>query len=220
MRRAQVRWLARALALMVACLWLLGGCASSPPSAFYTLTAMAESPAGENRAIQGGQLAVGLGPVTFPRFLDRPQVVQRQGGNQLSVDEFHRWGGSLDDDFLRVFSENLAQLLQTSRVVVFPSELRMRLDFRVMAEVVAFEAGPSNQALLKVRWAVIDPFSEQVLSMREDSYRQSLPADAGVSQQVAGLSAALADFSRDVADELRRLPKPKPKPNQTEQAAT
>ncbi|WP_328987391.1 PqiC family protein [Thiorhodovibrio winogradskyi] len=210
MRGTQTRGIAPALFMIAALPWLLGSCASSPPSAFYTLEAMAGGPDGGDQAIQGGRLAVGLGPVSFPRFLDRPQVVQRQGGHQLRLDEFHRWGGSLDDDFLRVFAENLAQLLQTSRVVVFPSELRMQLDFRVMAEVVAFEAGPSDQALLKVRWAVLDPFSQEVLSMREDSYRKRLPANASVSQQVAALSAALADFSRDVADELRRLPKPKP----------
>lgn len=200
-----------AAAVVVMSLGLLGGCASSPPSSFYTLTAMAEGASGDV-GIQGGRLAVGVGPVSIPRFLDRPQVVRRQGENLLAVDEFHRWGGSLDDDFPRVFSENLAQLLRSSRIVVFPTELRLKLDFRVLAEIIAFEAGPSNQALLKVRWAVLNPHSEDVLLMREDTYRQAIPADASVSRQVAALSAALASFSRDVASELRRLPKPRLEP--------
>lgn len=209
MTRRPTQGLAVAAVLMTVCVGLLGGCASSPPSSFYTLTAMAEGASGEV-GIHGGRLAIGVGPVTIPRFLDRPQVVRRQGENALTVDEFHRWGGSLDDDFPRVFSENLAQLLQTSRIVLFPTELRLKLDFRVLAEIMAFEAGPSNQALLKVRWAVLDPYSEDVLLMREDAYHQAIPADASVSRQIAALSAALAAFSRDVASELERLPRPRP----------
>jgi uncharacterized lipoprotein YmbA len=195
--------------LLVAAAGLLGGCASSPPSSFYTLTAMAEGAGGEVD-IHGGRLAIGVGPVSIPSFLDRPQVVRRQGANELAVDEFHRWGGSLNDDFPRVFSENLAQLLQTSRIVLFPSDLRLKLDFRVLAEIMAFEAGPSNQALLKVRWAVLNPFSEEVLLMREDAYRHSIAPDASVSEQIAALSLTLAAFSRDVASELQRLPRPRP----------
>lgn len=187
---------------------LLGGCASSPSSSFYTLTPMVEGPAGE-LDLRGGPLALGLGPVSFPRFLDRPQVVRRQGSNQLAVDEFHRWGGSLEDDFLRVLAENLARLLQTSRVLVFPSELRLQLDFRVIAEVIAFETGPQDQALLKVRWAVLNPVSQEVLSMHEASYRQAMPANASVGQQIAALSEALADFSRDLAGQLAQLPRPR-----------
>ncbi|MBK1649915.1 hypothetical protein CKO36_15245 [Rhabdochromatium marinum] len=202
----------RAAALLLVLMQLLiqlSGCASSPPSTFYTLTAVTADRA-EIASLRGGQLAVGLGPVSFPRFLDRPQVVQRAGGNQLTLDEFNRWGGSLDDDFLRVFSENLGRELRTSRIVVFPSELRLPLDFRVLAEIIAFEAGPADQAMLKVRWAVLNPSTEEVLRMREDVYRQPLPAEASIAQQVVALSTALAEFSQDVARELQSLPRPQP----------
>lgn len=198
---------------------LLGGCASSPPSAFYTLTPMVadrDAAVSQTAPIVGGRLAIGLGPVSFPRFLDRPQVVQREGANQLAIDEFHRWGGSLDDDFLRVWAENLARLLDTSRILVFPSELRLPLDFRVIAEVIAFEVDSAGQATLKTRWVVLDPNSGfspgQVLSMREDLYRVSLPAAASVADQVGALSRALSAFSRDVAEVLVALPRTKPGP--------
>jgi uncharacterized lipoprotein YmbA len=196
------------IATGLAVLLLVNGCASSPPSSFYTLTPMVEDGGDAGRRdtrLALSQLALGVGPVSFPRFLDRPQVVRRQGSNELLLDEFHRWGGSLEDDFARVFAENLGRLLGTSRVLVFPSELRMELDFRVLAEVIAYEAGPGDQAELRVRWAVVNPASAEVVSMREGAYRQPLPATASVSQQVAALSATLADFSRDVARELRRL---------------
>ena len=145
--------------------------------------------------------------MSFPAFLDRPQIVSRETHNRLAMDEFHRWGGTLQDDFLRVWSENLSQLLGTSRVLVFPSEIRYPLDVRIAADVLAFERDADGQALLKVRWTLLDGSAEQVRSVRETLYRRPIlpPGDANAS--IAALSQTLADFSQDVAETLRALPR-------------
>ncbi len=184
----------------------LSGCASTPPSSFYTLSPLVGEGPGETRI--GGGLGVGLGPVTFPLFLDRPQLVSRATGNRLAVDELQRWGGTLQDDFLRVWSENLAQLLGSSRILIFPSEVRYPLDFRITAEVLAFEGTAEGEALLKVRWAVLDPDLERLLAARESSYRRALAEPRDGDALTAALSAVLADFSREVASVLGDLPSP------------
>ncbi len=189
-------------------------CAHSPPSNFYTLRPLA---AADGRgATTGGVIGIGLGPVTFPTFLDRPQIVTRDQNNRLSVDEFNRWGGTLQDDFLRVLSENLGYLVGTSRIVTFPSEVRYPLDFRVTADVLTFEGTPGGEAVLKVRWAVLDPRLEQALAVQEGSYRQPLAPPADQAALIAALSAALGAFSEDVAATLRTLPRavapPSPSP--------
>jgi uncharacterized lipoprotein YmbA len=208
----------------LALLMLLGGCASTP-SSFYTLTPIPQAAAGTGNITDGG-IAVGLGPVVFPQFLDRPQIVTRDGTNQLAVDEFHRWGGTVHDDFLRVWGENLAYLLGTSRIALFPSESRMSLDFRVPAEVVAFEGSATGDAVLKVRWSVMDERRSQTFVAREDFYRCPIGGTAAGSSRagrdaqaaatarnaavVAAMSNCLGEFSRDVADAVRILPKPQP----------
>lgn len=201
---------------------IIGGCAGSPPSRFYALSPI---PAAEGRgAIAGGAVSVGLGPVSFPAFLDRPQIVYRESTNRLALDEFQRWGGTVQDDFLRVWSENLAYLLGTSRVVVFPTEVRSPLDFRVTADVLAFEGTPGGEAVLKVRWSVLDPYLEEVLAVHENAYRQSIrqsavtvgqagasgPGDGADDRSalIAAMSACLAAFSEDVAAVVRGLPTP------------
>ncbi|MBK1700689.1 PqiC family protein [Thiococcus pfennigii] len=190
----------------------LVGCASSPPSTFYTLAPIGEASA---RATALGDRGprVGLGPLALPHFLDRPQIVVRDGV-QLRFDEFHRWGGSLDDDFLRVWGENLAHLLGTGQVYVFPTEVKTPVDFRVVAEVLSFEGHSDGTVQLKVRWSVLDPYRDKGLLVREETYRRAVPvaAEGGVEEAalVSGLSAVLGDFSRDVADALRRLPRPRP----------
>jgi uncharacterized lipoprotein YmbA len=204
---------------------LAAGCASTPPSTFFVLTPIPEA-AGRGGDISGGSLSVGIGPVVFPQFLDRPQLVIRDGSNRLDVDEFNRWGGAVQDDFLRVWGENLAHLLGTSRIIVFPSESRMPIDFRITAEVVSFEGTPDQQALLKVRWAVMDSYLERTMAVREDVYRCPVaatpaPATTIASDKnrrstaeseavVAAMSRCLGDFSRDVASVVGSLPKPAP----------
>lgn len=201
--RSAAVWTALAVASQIP-----GGCATAP-SSFYTLTStLAAKDRGAQLADRG--LAIGVGPVRFPEFLDRPQIVSRAGANQLALDEFHRWGGSLQDDFLRVLGENLGQLLGTSWILVEPAEARFPLDFRVIADVLRFEgSNNSGEALLKVRWAVLDPYLEQALMVRENTYR-SRAKDQTQDAMIAALSETVAAFSRDVAGQLRGMPKTKP----------
>lgn len=194
------------LVLAAAVLGLVG-CAGSPPSSFYSLSSLAESGAGSGVAVRGHSgLALGLGPVVLPEFLDRPQIVTRSTSHRLKVDEFHRWGGSLRDDFTRVLGENLGRLLGTSRILVLPSEIRYPLDFRIAAEVLAFEGSASGDALLDVRWSILNPRLDQALVVRQDTYRRAVAAPGDEGALIAAMSSALADFSRDVAAEVAALP--------------
>lgn len=196
-------------ALVLAGLGLvLGGCATSPPSSFYTLTAMPGTP--DPAETRTATFSVGLGPVSFPVFLDRPQIVRRNSGNRLAIDEFHRWGGTLQDDFLRVWTENLTALLGTTRVFPFPSEVQYPLDFRVTADVLAFEGSADAEAILRVRWTVLDHRSREPLRVEETRYRRPIGAPGDESALIAAMSATLGDFSRDVAATLHRLPMPEP----------
>lgn len=187
---------------------MLSGCTTTPPSTFYVLTPLPAATA-RTAPLSGNGLAVGVGPVTFPDYLDRPQLVSRAGSNRLDIDELQRWGGSLQNGFPRVLSENLAHLLDTNRVQLYPSDVRMPLDFRIVAEVLAFEADATGEAVLRVRWAVLNPYTDAVLTARETAYRSRAKGE-GQEAVVAALSANLGDFSREVAEVLRTLPKPRP----------
>jgi uncharacterized lipoprotein YmbA len=195
-----------------ACIFVLAatGCASTPPSSFYTLTPLPEA-ADRSLSLADRGPSVGVGPVVFPDFLDRPQIVSRAGSNRLALDELNRWAGSLQDGFLRVLGENLAHLLGTGRILVYPAEVRFTTDFRVIADVLRFEGGADGTAVLKVRWAVIDPYSERPLAVRESSYRSRIRGD-DPEALVAAMSANVGAFSRELAETLRALPKPKPPP--------
>ncbi|MBK5964651.1 hypothetical protein CCR95_11310 [Thiocystis minor] len=200
--------------LVVLAVLNLGGCATTPPSSFYLLSALSATDGPPIRA--DSELAIGLGPVSFPVFLDRPQIVTQTAGNRLAVDEFHRWGGTLQDDFMRVWSENLARLLGTSRILILPSEVRYPLDVRIAAEVLAFQGTVDAGALLKVRWVVLDPNLDQVLAVRESRYQRPLAAPGDENALIGALSATLADFSQEVATLVQTLPKSAPESDQAQ----
>ena len=199
--------LARVAVVAVAVL-VTAGCATSPPSSFYTLTPMRALP--DSGGPPSMALGVGLGPVNFPQFLDRPQIVTRDAGNRLAIDEFHRWGGSIQDDFLRVWIENMSALLGTTSVFAFPGEVRIPLAFRVTADVLAFEGTYDGYAVLRARWIVLDHRTDQVLRVEETHYRRPLAEPKDEGALIAAMSETLGDFSRDVAVTLKQLPKPKP----------
>ena len=88
---------------------------------------------------------------------------------------------------------------------MLPAEVKVPIQYRLVVDVLRFEAESDGQVLLKARWALIDPSAEVALAMRESSFRQPF-AKADPDAQVAALSAALGDLSREVAEAIRRLP--------------
>ena len=89
------------------------GCASTPVR-YYTLSAATES------AASSSDLSVVVGPVSVPDEVDRPQLVVRTGPNQVQVDEFNLWAAPLQSNISRVVAQNLATLLGTPHVTLFP----------------------------------------------------------------------------------------------------
>src|SRR5262249_53709001 len=83
-RRQRMRLFLRQLSVAALVVSLLGlGACSSTPSRFYMLNTLAPSPemASASQAERGPVIL--LGPITFPKYLDRPQIVTRASPHQL-----------------------------------------------------------------------------------------------------------------------------------------
>ena len=102
-----------AFALSVA----IAGCAVTQPANFYTLSPAAE-PTVAKRSAEG--LVVGLGPITLPQYLDRPDIVTREGANQMQLAEFNKWAEPLEPMLTRIMAEDLYALLDASDVIPIP----------------------------------------------------------------------------------------------------
>ena len=181
---------------------LMGGCSSSPPSRFYTLSATSIP------ASTPSNLSVLVGPVSVPAVIDRPEIVVSLGPNQVRLEEFNRWGAPLQNSIARVVADNLVALLGTSRVSLLTQATITEADYRVVVDVRSFESSPGEAATLDALWSVrrtTDGKTETGRTMvREAVQEQSYDALA------AAHSRALERLSRDIANGVRSLDRPAP----------
>ena len=177
----------------------LGGCFSSPSSSFYVLQ---EIPPRAESESAGQELAIGVGPLQIAEYLDRPQMVMREGGNALSIDEFHRWAEPLKDSLPRLLAMNLSTLLGTDEVALFPWKGYGPMDYRVEGLVTRFEAGPSQIVTLEVQWTLVQEVDPQVAHTRR--FRTGVPmSDDDPEDQAAAMNEAFTEFSRAVAEAIQ-----------------
>jgi uncharacterized lipoprotein YmbA len=203
-----------ALAILFLLPFALDGCTNSPPTRFYVLSTMT----GQAAAIPGKGTALGIGPVTLPEYLNRPQIVTRVSGNQLALAEFDQWGGDLNDNITRALAANLSNLLETDRVSLYPWQDGSPIDYQVTIDVVHFEQDVDGSSLLAVFWSVVDPRSGKVKLMQRSDYRDTGDAaqpgttgDTDTSRSsetrpydaiVAAMSRNLESLSRDIANAI------------------
>jgi hypothetical protein len=184
------------MAVMAAGL-LLASCANTTPTRFYTLSSLPAAP-GEAPAMASQDLTVAVGPVTLPEYLNRPQLVTRDGSNRVLLSDFDSWIEPAQGLFARTLVANLAVLLGTDDVLLLPQRRPVRPDYLVEVEVTRFDVDTSGNALLDARWWVLDERGEAVLR----NGRSTIVQPATIGDQAAAaqaLSGALIGMSREIA---------------------
>ena len=186
-------------------IFILTGCRSATsPIEFYALTPLISAPEADNAAGLGDAIAVGVGPLQMPKIIDRPQIVSRAGLNRINVDEFHRWAGSIYEDFLTVLALNLSSLLKTNRVAAYPWEDFFDPDYRIYMEVNQFDGRLGEYALLNVTWTITGRQPSDILRVRNSVIKEAVQS-ADYEDFVAAESRILAALSREMAREIMEI---------------
>jgi len=190
----------RALLLLLAA--TLAGCVNTITRevTFYTLAtdAVTASPApARSKAV------IAVGPVDFPDYLDRPQIITRAGGQRLTMDEFHRWAGSLQEDTSRVLVQQLSHLLSSDQVFIYPSRLAIQPDYRLALNVRRFDGELRGEVVLDAAWSLVDGRSNRILATGQRRYTATV-AQPDFDAYVGALSTALAALSQDIAAAVNR----------------
>ena len=185
------------------------GCSPLAPrpnySKFFILTPLGDgaSPAATAASTPVRQLAIGIGPIEFPDYLRRAQVVTRSAPNQIELSMVDRWGEPLDKNFDRVLSENLAKLLNTYRIEQYPWDRNTQVDYQIAINVQNFETGTDGQSQLNARWIIKDGRNGKDLYASETMTNTHVgTGDGGAS---AALSDDLATLSREIASRVTEL---------------
>ena len=136
-------------------------------------------------------------------MIDRPQMVVNVGPNQVGIDEFNRWASPLQSDIARVVAENLAKMLGTPLVSVFPQATAAGASYRVLIDVMRFESAPGKGATLDAVWTVRG--AKEGASRAGRTTVSEPVADGSTVALVAAHSRALGRLSGDVAEAIRAL---------------
>jgi len=184
---------------------LLAGCRSATtPVEFYTLSPLSDAAETDKVTGIGHNIAVGIGPLQMPKINDRPQIVTRIGPNQINLDEFHRWAGSVYEDFLRVVTMNLAILLQSNRVAAYPWEDYFDPDYRIYMEVQQFDGRLGQYAQLAVTWTITAREAREILLVRKSLIREPVQGE-DYDAFIAAKSRILATLSRQMARGIKEV---------------
>jgi uncharacterized lipoprotein YmbA len=194
MKRPFMRILIPALLLS-----MVFGCRSVTPSVdHYVLNSMA---AGERPSeTVGGPRSriVAVGPIQLPSYVNRLQMVMRNGTNELEIFEFHRWADYPDRLVPQVLEDNLQVLLPQARVVGQPFPAGLRPDVTVSVRFGEWIGTADKKMRLWATWTVRsdgEPATE-----RSWQTRISEPiSGSGFKALAAAHSRALEKLCREVA---------------------
>ena len=203
--RRPIRLLPRRTALLfvlaiavTACVNIGSGTPARGPS--YVL-----EPAIPATVLQASGAAIGVGPVTIPGYLDRNEMVSREGANQLRIDARHSWGAPLDQEVQRVLGENLSRLLSSNRVTTWPWTRHLEIALRIPVRVLQFEPVAGRGVVLVARWDLLSPDATQVLFTRQSEIVEPVP-EPGPGAYAAAMSRALAVLAGQIAEAVRTTP--------------
>ena len=171
---------------------------TTPPSRFYLLTPLADSGLTGTKADFPRDIAIGIGPVSFPEYLNRPQIVSRADDNELHLAEFHRWAESLSQNFTRVLAENLATLLGIDHIAVYPWKHSDVLNYRIKLDVVRLEGSPGGETFLKARWSILNGNGKKMFIVKTSQLHEATDG-RGHDALVAAESRLLESLSREIA---------------------
>jgi hypothetical protein len=185
-------------------IFLLTACSTTPAVKYYTLNPFSEMQADIPQAVSGDTLAIGVGPVELPKFLDRPQIVTRKSQNRVEVSEFHRWAGSFSEDFLRVLAKNISMLLPADRVGAYPWTDRFSPTYRIPLTVEQFDGQLGDHVVLNVTWSVWHQKDTNEPVIKHTRIKEPVSHE-DYDALVEAQSRAIATLSRAIVDEINRV---------------
>jgi uncharacterized lipoprotein YmbA len=148
------------------------------------------------------QLAIGVGPIHLPGYLDQDQIVNRISRNRFALSENDRWAEPLAENVANVLAENLSLLLRADGVAVHPWPGRRRPSHQLEIEVLRFDTDTSGTAHLAAHYVLRDVATGQTIATK-DAWLTAAATDRSTEQSVSSLSRALGDFSVGIARMIR-----------------
>ncbi|HEY8035666.1 MAG TPA: PqiC family protein [Methylobacter sp.] len=181
---------------------LLSACISTPPTQFYVLEPLSESPSFSGVAEKKRQ--IGIGPVSIPALLERKQIVTRLPDSSVQIAEFHQWASPLKSNVAQVLTHNLATLQADDLIRAYPWNAYGAVDYRIIVDIIRFDTRPEQSVNLEANWTIMNEKDHTVVSNGRTKIERPLN-DFSYPSAVQALSNILSEFSRELSTALGKI---------------
>lgn len=149
--------------------------------------------------------AVAIARPVLPVYLDRSQLVTRDGSGALQVQENNLWSEPLDSGIARVLAANLSRL--TGSTTIQPVGSFLTLDYASLVEmrIAQFDPDPSGNLVLECTWKVqpVRGGDADYRSFRTEVPVTQNPAGKPFSGRIDAMNEALARLAREIVRVVR-----------------
>lgn len=190
----------RMLIALICAVLFLTGCAKGPQPRLYML----DRPFSTQLAGLEKGLAVGIDPIELPKYLDRPQIITRNGVVHLQASEGHVWAEPIKDSVSRVLAVTLARKLGSNRIYLLPRRIRTTLDWRITIDVGRFDGALGGDITLATRWSLFRG-DEKNTTVTRVSIVEKPVAGNDYEALVFAQTSALASLAEEIASEILDL---------------
>lgn len=177
-----------------------------PKTHFYMLSSLASSGKAVQPLATFPQVAIGIGPIRLPEYLDRRNIIVRNSRNEFELAEDSQWAEPMGDTVARVLADNLSVLLGTYRITQFPWRSSMPVDYQLTIQVAQFDGILGEHAVLRAHWQVFTGDGKKLLDSGYSVFGEQAEGKS-IDALVTAQSRAIESFSREVAVAIVRLAK-------------
>lgn len=196
---------------------LLGSCASSPPTQFYTLEPVqpCQPPGGgsagvkecdpvstRERTLHVSTGPIQVAPVHIPAVLERQEIVTERGSNELILSNRHRWGAPVGEMTRRTLTQDLLQRVPGNEVVL-PGQPAPPNTREIVVDILRLQSDTGGRVVLQGSWSLLPSGSDQPSVMRTFSLAEQANA-GGYAGQVQAMSRLLGQLADDIVGALAR----------------
>ena len=191
---------AKIILILSLCCLLLSACGKSESIRYYMLETKQEAIASQAMN-QSAATVIGVGPVNFPEYLNRSQIVMRDYPTEVIILNNHKWAESLEENFIRVLVQNLFALQPSARIISYPSRQWSQVKQQVIIDVNRFDSDTLGKTVLETKLTLIrngDP-ADSVTS------HSRLVLENEVSKDYAGMVDVMSRLVQQLAVQINDL---------------
>jgi uncharacterized lipoprotein YmbA len=182
-------------------------CTSSNTATFYLLKPI---PSSNSKLVQNNsattKITVLVKLVSFPQYLDQPQMVIRKNDYKLQINEDHRWAEPIVNDFTHVFVKNLDSRIAPSDARVYSRLDGVKPDYQLSIEVFQMDVNMDDEAVLKAEWSLSTGKKAKLITRQSSECKVTIK-DNSFESGVEAQSKAIGLLADQIAQTIRTLQK-------------